>query len=106
MYSRIEREGATVGNRELIAIFADGTERTLTPEDFGTSLYWFNALLLTSFGNQQIPEIESYIADYEAAGNPPFVAFRFKNNLYIVEKKGITTAEPEEFTMTLPLSAP
>lgn len=94
-----------VGN-ELIAIFADGTEKNLTPEDFGLSLYWFNSRLLPAFGDQNISEIAAYITDYETAGNQPFVAVRVKNNLYVVEQEGIIPVTPEEFTITLPLAEP
>jgi len=103
MYSKAYREGTTVPDYTLVAIFEDGTEKTLTPEDFGLSAYWFNTSLLPAFQAKQASEVSAYLADYEAAGNSPFVAFRFENTLLTITKAGVVTGAPEVFTSPLPL---
>lgn len=105
MYSAVYKEGTTVPNYTLVAIFEDGSEKTLTSEDFDLSPYWFNTRLLPAFQAKKAVEVSSYLADYEAAGNPPFVAFRFENTVLTVTKAGVVTGAPEVFTSPLPLVA-
>lgn len=105
MYSESYPEGTTVPNYALVAIFEDGSEKTLAPEDFGLSPYWFNTRLLPAFQAKKPSEVSSYLADYESAGNLPFVAFRFENTLFTITKSGVVTAPPEVFTSPLPLTA-
>lgn len=103
MYSEAHKEGATVPNYTLVAIFEDGSEKTLTPEDFGLSPYWFNTGLLPAFQAKNALEVSSYLADYTAAGNSPFIAFRFENNLFTITKEGVLTEDSDVFTSPLPL---
>lgn len=103
MYDGIEQEGASVPNYRLIAIFADGTERQLIPEDFGLSSYWFNTRLLPAFEDQQAEQIESYVAAYKAAGSQPFDALRFEDNSLTITREGIVEeVAPEAFTLSTP----
>lgn len=101
MYSAAKDEGVTVPNYQLVAIFQDGTEKKLTPEDFGLSPYWFNTRLLPAFQAQDTVKITTYLSDYTAAGNPPFVATRFENNLFTITKDGVVTGPPESLTIDM-----
>lgn len=105
MYSAIKKEGVTVPLYRLVAIFDDGTEKQLHPEDFGLSLYWFNTRLLPAFQAEQALKIKSYVLAYEKAGNRPFVAIRFENNRVKITKEGIMSGVPDAITTNFPMTA-
>ena len=103
MYEGIEREGASVSNYRLVAIFEDGTERQLIPEDFGMSSYWFNTRLLPTFKEQRAEQIETYLAAYKAAGSPPFGALRLEDNSLTITREGVVReAASGAFTLSTP----
>lgn len=76
MYARAKAEGDVVKQRQLMAIFSDGTEKPLQAEDFGLSPYWYLATVLPAFENQKLDKIKTHIEAYQQQGNQPFVAFR------------------------------
>ena len=103
MYDGIEQEGVSVPNYRLIAIFADGTEQQLSPEDFGLSSYWFNTRLLPAFEKRQADQIKAYVAAYRASGSQPFEAVRFEDTSLIITREGIVReADPEAFILSAP----
>ncbi len=104
MYSEVKPEGVSVSHLKLIAIFSDGTEKQMAPEDFHISPYWFNTRLLPAFREKQASKVTAYIAAYEAAGNPSPNAIRFETNSSVIIRKGVTEGKTtKSFTTSLPM---
>ena len=103
MYSAIKEEGVSVPQHKIVAIFEDGAEQQLGPEDFGLTLYWFNTTSINAVYNEDLDKIRSYVAAYESAGNRPFTAIRYENHRLKVTKEGVVPGELK--TITIPASS-
>ena len=105
MYSDVKQEGVSVPHLKLIAIFADGSEEQMAPEDFDISPYWFNTRLLPAFREKNASKVAAYIAAYEATGNPSPTAIRFETNRSTITREGVMEGKAtESFTTTLPIT--
>ena len=62
MYSKVKAAGTAVEQKQLVAIFAEGGERVLRPEDFGMNEYWFIGTLLPAFERKNRQKLRSISA--------------------------------------------
>ncbi|MEO1395424.1 MAG: hypothetical protein AAFV90_21180 [Cyanobacteria bacterium J06634_5] len=104
MYSRTKKEGVAVAQYHLMAVFADGSEKRLMPEDLGTTDYWFHGMILRSLAGKDDSKIGPFIQAYEAAGNPSFVTLRLDNNPLVVTREGIDEP-PTEMVYSLSIES-
>lgn len=95
MYSVARKEGVSVNQYKLIAIFDDGAEKQLGAEDFQLSKYWFTVGVLAAFRNNNHQKIKQYVEAYERTGNRPFVALRFDNQPLAISREGVLEGTPE-----------
>lgn len=89
MYSVARKEGISVNQYKLIAIFEDKTEKQLSAEDFELSKYWFTVGVLAAFRDNNHSKIRQYVEAYERTENRPFVALRFDNIPLVITREGV-----------------
>jgi hypothetical protein len=90
MYNKAHAEGATVDQYTLKAIFADGTQKQLSEENFSLSLYQFNTGVLKAIQNDDRPKIQQYIAAYNQANPQPFVTLQLETTPLVITREGVT----------------
>jgi hypothetical protein len=89
MYNKAHPEGVSVSQFTLTAIFADGTQKQLTEEDFALSLYQFNTGLLKSLQNDDRPKIQQYIKAYNQSNSQPFVTLQLESTPLTITQEGV-----------------
>ncbi|MGB7085868.1 MAG: hypothetical protein WBD47_09965 [Phormidesmis sp.] len=89
MYDNVQAEGVEVSQFVLVAVFADGTEKALSAEDFEVSSYWFNGSIMNAFQKEDDAKIRQYVAAYQNAGSKPFVALRLDDQPLKITEDGV-----------------